>query len=99
MALQFQNFRSKLGEFLSSTGTLPIQHPYYPQSALIANYVPNSTPHSILLAVTFTLFSSIIGGSWFALGEYKKNLSTGEKLTASWFILCGILHTLFEGEP
>jgi len=73
------------------------QHPYYPPDLSLPNYVPNTYPAATLVGIISASFATIILSSYFIFRTYWPHLSAGERWTATWFLVCGILHLGFEG--
>jgi cholestenol Delta-isomerase len=100
----FNTFSSKLSSLLNPAKlALPVQHPYYPQNAILPTYVANTTTSTTLVAIIFTAVAIVVAGSWFGLDYLpvavgkKKTLTAGDKGIATWFILSGTLAFFFEG--
>ncbi|KAK4169489.1 cholestenol delta-isomerase [Cladorrhinum sp. PSN259] len=74
-------------------------HPYYPQSLLIPNYVPNTVSIPIILASFAGSISLFIGTGIMLARWYNPQLKTrkDEQFAIGWFLLCGFLHLFFEG--
>jgi len=72
-------------------------HPFFPISAPVPNYVAVSTPTAVLLTIFFGTLAVILGATKFSLERYRPSLPSGEVWAATWFILCGFIHSFFEG--
>jgi cholestenol delta-isomerase len=72
-------------------------HPYYPIGVEIRNYVPNSKSAFELVSTIGISFVVVIGSCWVILGRHWSAASKLERLKATWFIFCGLLHLIFEG--
>lgn len=73
------------------------EHPFFPIHVTVHGYVPNTLPTAVLLITFFGSLAVIFAGSRYALRQRDPSLSSGDAWTASWFILCGFIHTFFEG--
>ncbi|KAG0302787.1 hypothetical protein BGZ98_007223 [Dissophora globulifera] len=79
--------------------TAKTPHPYYPQDLVLNHYIANT--HSVLETLSHVLiaFSAVVVLA--AMLGYQRRQSTlsgiANQLTFFWFILCGMLHTTFEG--
>jgi hypothetical protein len=72
-------------------------HPYYPVGAPIAGLVLNKW-------TTFELVSMFAGGcavifsiTYGLVKKIRPTLSNGDLATIMWFVLCGCIHSFFEG--
>lgn len=73
------------------------EHPFFPIDAYVPDYVATSTPTAILLTIFFGTVAAILALSKVSLTHFNRNLSNSDLWTTSWFILCGFIHTFFEG--
>ncbi|CAN8096462.1 unnamed protein product [Discula destructiva] len=72
-------------------------HPYYPEDAYIANYVPNTSSLSELIVPPIGILSiTIVTALWLAK-RFNTRLKLADSLVLAWFVLCGLLHCVFEG--
>lgn len=74
-----------------------MDHPYYPTSIELPNYIPNSASLAENVTQFSILWILVLGGSWTLLIRPSTGLTLPDKLTCLWFILCGTLHVFFEG--
>jgi len=72
-------------------------HPYYPTSIEILNFVANDQNTVELLAQFTALCAIILGSAWFLMSKIAPRLRTVDRWIATWFILCGFIHSFFEG--
>ncbi|KAL2267791.1 hypothetical protein VTJ83DRAFT_5068 [Remersonia thermophila] len=86
----------------SSAGSASPAHPYYPTTATIGGgYTPNTLSTPTLLAIFATGCTAILGAT--SLGVPRLAARRGIRLsyadlgTVMWFVLCGFIHTFFEG--
>ncbi|KFH43222.1 3-beta-hydroxysteroid-Delta(8),Delta(7)-isomerase-like protein [Hapsidospora chrysogenum ATCC 11550] len=71
-----------------------MNHPYYPLDAVIANYVPNSSPTLLIV----TAFGAMAGLAVVAAYHLTSaNARFIDRFAASWFALCAFSHVAFEG--
>jgi cholestenol delta-isomerase len=74
-----------------------LSHPYYPSDIHLPRYVPNDIPTPMLItyfaiAAGFVLwFTSVLART------IRPSISSGDRLAAMWFMLCGCIHFFFEG--
>ena len=73
------------------------RHPFFPSSIDVPGYVPTSVPTIVLLTIFFGSLGAIVTSTKLAIKRCQPALSKGDVWTASWFILCGCIHTFFEG--
>lgn len=78
--------------------TVANSHPFSPIIIVVPGFVATSIPTATLLITFFGGLAVILASSKYFLEQRQPSLSKGEVWTASWFILCGFIHTLFEGE-
>ncbi|TQS34476.1 hypothetical protein Golomagni_05138 [Golovinomyces magnicellulatus] len=72
-------------------------HPFYPVDSMVPGYVAISTPTVVLLMTFFGVVWMIFTVTNYSLRSLKPKLSKNDIWTASWFVLCGFIHTFFEG--
>ncbi|XP_078595616.1 3-beta-hydroxysteroid-Delta(8),Delta(7)-isomerase-like isoform X1 [Branchiostoma floridae x Branchiostoma japonicum] len=74
-------------------------HPYLPQGLkLPCRYVENDKSIQELLGVFFGLTALVMVSTWIYSGSSAKvKLSTVQRLTVCWFVLCGCIHLILEG--
>ena len=75
--------------------TTPL-HPYYPRTLELGHYVPNRIPMMTLLGIVGSAFTAIVAIS-FLSARLLKNRSAFDSGRFSWFIMCALMHCLFEG--
>ncbi|KAK3825742.1 MAG: EBP domain protein [Benniella sp.] len=81
----------------STPGRTP--HPYYPRDLVLEHYVPNTNSVVKSLGHVLLAFSTVVCLA-LALGRPKRHTTLQhfeDRLTFFWFVLCGLLHILFEG--
>lgn len=64
------------------------QHPYYPPSAALPLYIPNSTSLAVILAAFGILTASIVGSLYVAALKSKHALRSIDRYSVAWFALC-----------
>jgi cholestenol delta-isomerase len=71
------------------------QHPhhFYPRDACLPHYVPNEDS----LAYLLTTFFAVVGALLAVTLAVSGRLVFTERLTLSWFMVCGLIHTFLEG--
>lgn len=82
-----------------TTGSARTPHPYYPRDLVLDHYVPNTNSVVKSLGHVLIAFSTIVCLTT-ALVRPKRHTTLQhleDRLTFFWFILCGLIHTLFEG--
>jgi cholestenol Delta-isomerase len=73
-------------------------HPYHPTDAALSGaFVPNEREATDLLAVFAALCSCIFATTLWLTSRRQPPISLFDKITILWFVLCGSLHTFFEG--
>jgi cholestenol delta-isomerase len=72
-------------------------HPYYPLDLVLPNYVPNTLTAPALVGIIGTSFVLVVLSSYLSFRAYWPHLTSGERWTATWFVVCGVLHLGFEG--
>ncbi|KAF2430966.1 Emopamil-binding protein [Tothia fuscella] len=73
------------------------KHPYFPLTANVINYEANNYHFTTLLALFAAGCAAIFGATYLAMGRVRPHLPTSELLILLWFVLCGCIHTFFEG--
>ncbi|KAL1918420.1 uncharacterized protein VTP21DRAFT_3080 [Calcarisporiella thermophila] len=73
-----------------------IPHPYYPRTAKLPGYVPNTLSMYDCLAWVGVPVALTMGLSLFLLRQ-RKDLTTREKCTFVWFAVCALIHSVLEG--
>ena len=73
-------------------------HPFFPTTILVPDYIPQSLSTFSLLTIFSVGLAGIIHSSRVLLWAHQPHLTAGENWTATWFILCGFIHTFFEGK-
>ena len=71
------------------------QHPYYPRTLRLINYVPNQIPMQTLLIIVGSSMGLLMTCSFILARTQTKNPNSNA-LRFTWFILCGVLHCGFE---
>jgi hypothetical protein len=72
-------------------------HPYYPVEAQIAGFIANKW-NTLELVSMFAAGCAVIFGITFGLVKrIRPTLSNGDLATIMWFVLCGCIHSFFEG--
>ncbi|KAG0123499.1 Emopamil-binding protein [Tuber indicum] len=69
-------------------------HPYSPSHLLLPHYVRNHVSALGLCSVMGGLIVTAAGSTWIIL---RRSLSIMDKAIVCWFLICGLLHVLFEG--
>jgi cholestenol Delta-isomerase len=73
-------------------------HPYYPTDAVLSGgFVPNDRETTELLAVFAAIYCCVFATILWIAGRRQLPMSLFDKITLLWFVLCGTLHTFFEG--
>ncbi|KAH7406723.1 Emopamil binding protein-domain-containing protein [Phaeosphaeria sp. MPI-PUGE-AT-0046c] len=72
-------------------------HPYYPIEAQIVGYLANQW-NTFELVSMFAAGCAVIFGITFVLvKKVRPTLSNGDLAAIMWFVLCGCIHSFFEG--
>ncbi|KAI1202560.1 3-beta-hydroxysteroid-Delta(8),Delta(7)-isomerase [Nemania serpens] len=77
----------------------PRQHPYYPLGVAIPGYVAKVLTTQAILAIFTTTCLGILIPTCLYIRHARRDLPSGEVLTALWFVLCGFIHLGLEGKP
>ncbi|KAG9298437.1 hypothetical protein G9A89_008701 [Geosiphon pyriformis] len=74
-------------------------HPYYPRNLVLPDYVAPTLSMPYILSIFFIAFFTVILASSLILfvGSQSKKLNRLDKLAFLWFVVCGCIHTFFEG--
>lgn len=75
----------------------PRQHPYYPLGVAIPGYVAKVLTTQAILAIFTTTCLGILIPTCLYIRHARRDLPSGEVLTALWFVLCGFIHLGLEG--
>ncbi|KAL6703947.1 hypothetical protein ACN47E_008885 [Coniothyrium glycines] len=77
---------------------LPVgQHPYYPLEVEIVGYLANKWGTVELLSMFFPGVAVICVLTYMGVMRLRPNASTADLTTIMWFVLCGCIHSFFEG--
>ncbi|ORY13417.1 EBDP4, emopamil-binding protein [Clohesyomyces aquaticus] len=80
----------------SSTPVVPI-HPYYPREVEIVGYLANEWNTLELCSMFGAGCAVIFTITYLVVKRLRPHVSTGDLLTVMWFVLCGCIHSFFEG--
>ncbi|PHH63641.1 hypothetical protein CDD81_5622 [Ophiocordyceps australis] len=72
-------------------------HPYYPLGVSIPDYTPKTLNTRTILAIFVTACSGVLVPAFILIRRARPSLSTSEVATAMWFLLCGFIHVVLEG--
>jgi cholestenol delta-isomerase len=72
-------------------------HPYFPLAIEIPGYTENDWNVPTLLALFCICCSQPFALTYLLVSRLRPNLPTSELLTLLWFVLCGCIHSFFEG--
>ncbi|KAF8940048.1 Emopamil-binding protein [Dissophora ornata] len=74
-------------------------HPYYPRDLVLDHYVANTNSVLKTLSHVFVAFTTIVLLTVALAYRKRHSTLTGrvDQLTFFWFILCGLIHIMFEG--
>ncbi|KAI1816771.1 3-beta-hydroxysteroid-Delta(8),Delta(7)-isomerase [Poronia punctata] len=72
-------------------------HPYYPLGVEIPGYVAKVLSTQEILAIFSVTCTAILLPTWLYFRHARRDVSTGDALTAIWFVLCGFIHLGLEG--
>jgi hypothetical protein len=72
-------------------------HPYFPVEAQITGYLANKWNTLELLTMFVAGVSAIFGVTYVVVKRIRPTLSTGDLSTIMWFVMCGCIHSFFEG--
>lgn len=73
------------------------QHRYYPTTLVLPEYVPNERGVLSITGEFGVIWILLLSSVWALMGRYAKELERTDKIIVLWFVLCGTLHTFFEG--
>lgn len=71
-------------------------HPYYPRDLHLPNYVPNDTDNFTLVSTFFAGVAVVLATAVYLVAA-KRTVAGLEKGVFVWFVICGFIHTFFEG--
>ncbi|KAF9884649.1 hypothetical protein FE257_001402 [Aspergillus nanangensis] len=72
-------------------------HPYYPPTIEIPNYAPNDRGTLALISIFAVVCIAVFLGTYLIATRSRPQISTGDIITAQWFVLCGCIHLILEG--
>jgi cholestenol delta-isomerase len=72
-------------------------HPYYPVEAQIAGYLANKWNTFELVSMFAAGCAAIFAVTFVLVKRIRPTLSNGDLSTIMWFVLCGCIHSFFEG--
>ncbi|KPM44409.1 hypothetical protein AK830_g2101 [Neonectria ditissima] len=72
-------------------------HPYYPLGVDIPDYTANTLSTPAIFAIFATACSGALLPALVIIRRARPNISNGELATAMWFVLCGCIHLVLEG--
>lgn len=75
----------------------PGQHPYYPLGVEVVGYLDNKWGTLKLLTIFSIGVAAICALSYVMVKRLRPNASTGDHMTVMWFVMCGCIHSFFEG--
>ena len=73
------------------------EHPYFAINIRVPGFVTTSIPTAALLTIFFGSLAAIVVSTRALLKRSKIVLSSGDVWTVTWFMLCGFIHSFFEG--
>ncbi|KAI8932577.1 hypothetical protein NX059_010082 [Plenodomus lindquistii] len=73
------------------------EHPYYPLEVEIVGYLANKWGTIELLTIFSAGIAAIFSATYAMVKRTRPNASTGDLSTIMWFVLCGCIHSFFEG--
>lgn len=73
------------------------EHPYYPIEVEIVGYLANKWGTLELLAMFASGLAVIFSFTYAMVKRLRPNASTGDLTTIMWFVMCGCIHSFFEG--
>lgn len=71
--------------------------PYYPIEAQIVGYLANKWNTFELLSMFTSGVLAIFGITYMGVTRIRPSISTGDLSTIMWFVMCGCIHSFFEG--
>lgn len=72
-------------------------HPYYPIEKEIVGYLANENTTLDLCLMFAAGCVAIFGVTYVVVKQTRPKASTGDLATIMWFVLCGCIHSFFEG--
>lgn len=72
-------------------------HQYYPTEIEVLGYIANTMSVPMLLASFSGGCAAIFSITYLIVKRVRPSISNGELATILWFVLCGCIHTFFEG--
>lgn len=72
-------------------------HPFHPLGIEVTNYLANEWGVLTLLSAFAACCASVFAATYVVVMRVRPTMSRGELLTILWFVLCGCIHTFFEG--
>ncbi|KAF2124632.1 Emopamil-binding protein [Dothidotthia symphoricarpi CBS 119687] len=83
---------------MSFNSTIPgALHPYYPVGVEITGYLMNFWNTVELLSMFTAGITVIFSATYVITKRLRPTVSTGDLSTIMWFVLCGFIHSFFEG--
>ncbi|KAF1829631.1 3-beta-hydroxysteroid-Delta(8),Delta(7)-isomerase [Decorospora gaudefroyi] len=73
------------------------QHPYYPIEKEIVGYLANKSTTLELLLIFSAGCVAVFSATYVVVKRLRPNASTADLVTIMWFVLCGCIHSFFEG--
>lgn len=77
--------------------TMSHPHPYYPPTLVLPSYAAPVYALPTLLGIFAGIGGLVLLLAWQLMSYLNPTLTPRSKLTASWFLFCGLLHIHFEG--
>lgn len=71
--------------------------PYYPIEAQVVGYLANKWNTLQLLSIFAAGCAAIFGFTYGMVKRIRPTLSSGDLSAIMWFVLCGCIHSFFEG--
>ncbi|CAO2652667.1 Nn.00g009500.m01.CDS01 [Neocucurbitaria sp. VM-36] len=75
----------------------PGSHPYYPMEVEIVGYLANKWGTLELLSMFSAGLAVIFSFTYAMVKRLRPSASTGDLTTIMWFVMCGCIHSFFEG--
>jgi cholestenol delta-isomerase len=82
------------GNFTLEPGQI---HPYYPVNAQVVGYLANKWNTLELVSMFAAGCAAIFSVTFVLVKRIRPTLSNGDLATIMWFVLCGCIHSFFEG--
>jgi len=79
------------------TARLVTDHPYYPLEIQIPSFLANEWSVPVLLSLFSGLCATILFVTLAVVHKVHPGLHSADKAAIWWFVLCGFIHTFFEG--